>query len=280
MHKTELFKLVFGERKKMKYKIRMCAIATVTFLSVLILLAATPLASAAGAITLTPPMQDPGLDVTVDGTDFGSEKPVGIGLGAEVNVTEEAHQITNLVTDPIWVEDLGAEFYGPFGGNTSHAPIKPGSVYIFYDVDGTTSEYFDNGNGTLWTESFFARDPRVNYATGEFGRRSDADWSGFSDPWAYITYTYYTHNVTPAAGVNTTAAGAFSASITVPTDIDGDLTLTVVDTVGNIATSNLTVVPEGLTIGVMLVLSTVAVIVSIRYFRKRPRTERYSSMKL
>ena len=75
-------------------------------------------------------------------------------------------------------------------------------------------------------------------------------------------------------------AGAFSAEVTIPTDINGDLTLTVVDTVGNIATSNLTVVPEGLTIGVMLVLSTVAVIVGIRYFRKHPKTERYSSIKL
>jgi outer membrane protein assembly factor BamB len=40
------------------------------------------------------------------------------------------------------------------------------------------------------------------------------------------------------------------------------------------------VVPEGLTIGVMMLLSTVAVIVSLRYFRKRPKTENFSQVKL
>jgi hypothetical protein len=39
-------------------------------------------------------------------------------------------------------------------------------------------------------------------------------------------------------------------------------------------------IPEGLTIGVMLSLSTIAVIVSARYFRKQPRIKSYSSLKL
>jgi PQQ-like domain len=34
-------------------------------------------------------------------------------------------------------------------------------------------------------------------------------------------------------------------------------------------------IPEGLTIGVMLLLSTVAVIVSARYYRKRPKWQRW-----
>jgi outer membrane protein assembly factor BamB len=34
-------------------------------------------------------------------------------------------------------------------------------------------------------------------------------------------------------------------------------------------------IPEGLTIGVMLTLSTVAVIVGTRYFRKRPKWEKW-----
>jgi len=268
----------------MKYKMRMCAIATVTFLSVLILLAATPLASAAGAITLTPPMQDKGLDVTVDGTSFGAEKMVGIGLGAEVTVELEPHQITgdDLITIPVYDPDLALDLYGPFGGTTNNIPIKPGSVFVHYDVDGVETDLYEfvPPNGTLDSESAYAFNPFVNYVNGSFGRQSTADFSTFVDVWAYVTYTYYTHNVTPAAGVSTTAAGAFSAEITVPTGIDGDLTLTAVDTVGNIATANMTVVPEGLTLGVMLVLSTVAVIVSIRYFRKRPRTASYSSVKL
>ena len=266
----------------MNYKMRMCAIASVTFLSILIILVAAPLASAAGALTLTPPMQDPGASVTVDGTGFGGEKMVGIGLGAEVTVEEEMHDITNLVTDPVWDEERQADTYGPFGGTTNHYPIKPGSVYVFYDVDGTTSEYYDfqPPNGSLDTESMYAVNPFVNYVNGSFGRRSTADWSGFDAPYVLVSYTYYTHNVTPAAGANTNSDGTFSAEITIPTGIDGDLTLTAVDSAGNIGTSNLTVVPEGLTLGVMLVLSTIAVVVSARYFRKHPKTKSYSSVKL
>jgi hypothetical protein len=37
--------------------------------------------------------------------------------------------------------------------------------------------------------------------------------------------------------------------------------------------TNYPIVPEGLTIGVMLILSTVAVIVGTRYYRKRPKWE-------
>jgi len=39
-------------------------------------------------------------------------------------------------------------------------------------------------------------------------------------------------------------------------------------------------IPEGLTIGVMMLLATAAVIVSTRYFRKRPKTENFSQVKL
>ena len=257
----------------------MYAIATMTFLSVLILLAATPLASAAGAITLTPPMQDPGLDVTVDGTSFGAEKQVGIGLGAEVTVELEFHEITgdDLITEPVYDPDLDLDLFGPFGATTNHYPIKPGSVFVFYDVDGVLTDLYEfaPANGTLDSESPYAFNPFVNYVNGSFGRQSTADFSAFVDVFVSVTYTYYANNVTPAEGVTTTAAGAFSAEITVPTGINGDLTLTAVDTMGNIATSNMTVVPEGLTIGVMLLLSTVAVIVSARYFRKQPKLKNW-----
>jgi hypothetical protein len=40
-----------------------------------------------------------------------------------------------------------------------------------------------------------------------------------------------------------------------------------------IKTDELGVIPEGLTIGVMLILSTIAVIVGTRYYRKRSRWE-------
>jgi len=244
---------------------------TMAFLTISIILAVIPMASAAGAITLNPTTQLPGSSVTVDGTGFGATKKVGIGMGAEVIVSAEVHPITNLVTTP---DENGT--YGPFGGVTLHYPIKPGSVYIFYDVDGTTSDYTDDGDGTLTSSSPYAVNPVVNYVNGSFGRGSNTDWSGFTAPVAYINYTYYTYNVTPAAGVTTSAGGAFTASITVPTVADGNYVVTAVDTAGNKATQTLNVVPEGLTIGVMLTLSTIAVIVSTRYFRKQPKIKNYN----
>jgi hypothetical protein len=47
-----------------------------------------------------------------------------------------------------------------------------------------------------------------------------------------------------------------------------------------VKTDALGVVPEGLTIGVMVLLATVAVIVGTRYFRKRPKIENCSKVKL
>jgi pimeloyl-ACP methyl ester carboxylesterase len=47
-----------------------------------------------------------------------------------------------------------------------------------------------------------------------------------------------------------------------------------------IKTDELGVIPEGLTIGVMMLLATVAVIVGTRYFRKRPKNENFSKVKL
>ena len=252
--------------------------AAMTFLTLSIILATISTAYAAGAITLTPAAQAPTGSVTVDGTGFGATKKVGIGLGAEVTVSAEVHPITDLVTTP---DGDGA--YGPFGGTTNHYPIKPGSVYIYYDVDGVTSDYTDNGDGTLTSSSTYAINPYVNYVNGSFGRKSTSDWSTFTAPVAYINYTYYTYNVTPAAGATTGGSGAFSASITVPSVADGSYTVTAVDTQGNKGTSTLTVdhtIPEGLTLGVMLALSTIAVAVSIRYFRKQPKIKSYTPVKL
>jgi hypothetical protein len=86
--------------------------------------------------------------------------------------------------------------------------------------------------------------------------------------------------VTPAAGVTTLASGAFSASITVPSVADGNYVVTAVDTAGNKATATLNVVPEGLTVGVMVVVSSVVVIVSSCYFRKKPKIKSCNVMKL
>jgi hypothetical protein len=264
----------------MQQKTKVYTMVFAALLMMSIILAVVPMASAAGAITLNPTTQAPGSSVTVDGTGFGATKAVGIGLGAEVTVTDEAHDITNVAIGPD-----GDGVYGPFTAKTNHYPIKPGSFSFHCVVSSETnvveSDYIDKDppDGTLYTESTYAINPFVNYVTGEFGRSSSSDWSAYTVTFT-ASYTYYTYNVTPVAGVTTLASGTFTASITVPSVADGNYVVTAVDTAGNKATANLNVVPEGLTLGVMLTLSTIAVIISTRYFRKQPKTERYNSVKV
>ena len=239
------------------------------FLTLSMVLAVMPLASAAGAITLTPTAQAPSASVSVSGTGFGATTAVGVGFGAEVSVTGEDHTPTGTGT-------------GPYTTRTNHYPIKPGSFSMHSDVSGTTSEWTDLGNGTIIGSGTYAVAGNVNYVTGVFSRSSTTDISSYTIVFT-ASYTYYQYNVTPAAGVTTLASGTFTASITVPAVANGNYNVTAIDTAGNRAFKNLTVdstIPEGLTIGIMVSLSTAAVIVSSRYFRKRPKIENYSSAKL
>jgi hypothetical protein len=262
-----------NEMEKMKHKKKAYVTAIMAFLTFSIIIASVPMTKAAGAITLTPPAQVPGAAVSVAGTGFGATKAVGIGLGAEVTVTGEAHPITNTNVP-------NGDVFGPFTAITNHYPIKPGSFSFHCVVSSDTSvvesDYTDNGDGTLASSSTYALNPFVNYVTGAFGRSSTSDWSSYTVVYT-ASYTYYTYNVTPAAGVTTLASGTFTASITVPTVASGIYVVTAIDTSGNRATSNLsvgsTIPEEGLTIGVVVMLSTFAVVVSSRYFHKRPKLE-------
>jgi hypothetical protein len=85
-------------------------------------------------------------------------------------------------------------------------------------------------------------------------------------------YTYY-ENATPDEGVTTDGAGSFTASATVPAIVNGDYSVTVIDDKGNMATSTETVeiIPEGLTFGVMALLSSVTVMVGYHYLWKRSK---------
>jgi hypothetical protein len=74
-------------------------------------------------------------------------------------------------------------------------------------------------------------------------------------------------------------AGAFSENITVPAIWNGTEPLTVVDAMGNMATSDFTiygsdVVPEPLTIGAIVLLSSAAIVVSFYWLRKKPTNKR------
>ncbi len=261
--------------EKMQHKKKAYITAIMAFLTFSIILASIPMTKAAGAITLTPTAQVQGASVTVDGTGFGATKPVGIGFGAEVTVTGEAHPITNTNVP-------NGDVFGPFTAITNHYPIKPGSFsfhcVVSSDTNVVESDYTDNGDGTLASSSIYALNPFVNYVTGAFGRSSTSDWSSYTVVYT-ASYTYYQYNVTPAAGVTTLASGTFTASITVPTVASGIYVVTAIDTSGNRATSDLSVgptIPEGITIGAMVLLSSVAMIVGARYFRKTSKTTNHS----
>jgi len=257
------------EMKKMQHKKRAYAIALVAFMS---LLAIMPLASAAGAITLTPTAQAPGASVSVSGTGFGATTAVGIGFGAEVKGSDANMAYSGTGT-------------GPYTGRISHYPIKPGNFALTSDTSsgaGIVSTYTDVGDGTTRWSYDGTIMGTINYTTGAWSRSTTVDVTGIAANYS-ATYIYYQYNVTPAAGVPTSASGTFTASITVTAVANGIYNVTAIDSKGNLAFKSLTVdstIPEGLTVGVMISLSTVAVIVSARYFRKPPKIRNSSRAKL
>jgi hypothetical protein len=220
-------------------------------------------AAAAGAITLDPTTQAPGAAVSVSGTSFGATQSIGIGFGTEVpgSDTNMAYTGTGM---------------GPYTGRVSNYPIKPGTFVLTSDTSaggGLVSTYTDNGNGTL-SGSFEGATGTINYVTGVWTRMTTVDVTGIATNYG-ATYTRYQFNVTPAGGAATDGAGAFTASITVPTVTSGTYTVTAIDTNGNIATSSLVVsvdtVPESWSMGVVMLISAVAVVIGAGYFRKRPK---------
>jgi len=223
--------------------------------------------SAAGALTLTPTAQAQGYSVTVSGTGFGINLAVGVGFGAEVNVI-------NGTMDVAGPFDTGT---GPYTSNMSHLPIKPGTFRLSKNITSSIwSVDADLGSGTMNSTTPVFVNGTINYVTGQWTLYTSTPIPSSMHFMHLINYTYYQYNVTPIAGVTTNSSGGFTASITVPNVANAIYTITAVDTEGHIATGTFTVditIPEGLTIGVMLTLSFFAVIVSTRYFRKRPKIE-------
>lgn len=236
----------------------------VAFASLMLLIALAIPAINAQTVTITVDSEPlmPGDSVTVDGTGFAATTAVAIGVGEEVTVTGEAHPIPEPVGN------------GPFIAIVDHYPIKPGSFSFHCDVSDVTSDYYDNGDGTLNTESTYAVDPFVDYVTGEFGRSSNSAWDTYIVVFT-ANYTYY-QNVTPAAGVTTDPSGAFTAEITVPEDVvNGEYSVTAIDDQGNFATSteSFEKVPEGLTFGAMILASSVAGLAGSHYLWKRTKKQ-------
>ena len=87
--------------------------------------------------------------------------------------------------------------------------------------------------------------------------------------------TYYQFNLTSPAGEPTdVSSGAFSVGVTVPDIWNGTEPVTAVDELGHTATSDFIttgsdVVPEPLTIGAIILLSSAALVVSFYWLRKK-----------
>jgi hypothetical protein len=247
----------------MRRKMKAYATAIAAFL--VFSFAIVSIAAGAGAITLTPTAQAPGASVSVSGTGFAATNAVGIGFGAEV-----AGYDTNMA--------YSGTGTGPYTGRVSHYPIKPGSFVLTSDTSsgaGIVSTYTDVGDGTTRWSYDGTIMGTINYVTGAWSRSTTVDVTGIAAIYS-ANYTYYQYNVTSAAGVTTGPSGTFTASITVPTVADGSYNVTAVDSQGNRGWATLSVssaIPEGLTIGIMMLLSSLAVIASARSFRKRPKVQ-------
>jgi hypothetical protein len=255
-------------------KMRERNVYTRTILAILmipILLALVLFANAQSGITVNPTSGEPDDSVEVTGTAFAASNPVGIGFGAEMAGSDSDME-------------YDGSGMGPYYGAVSNWPIKPGSFVLTSDTTaqgGQISTYTDNGDGTL-IGSFEGAYGDVNYTTGEWSRTSTVDLTDYTQLYS-ATYTYYEFNVTPAEGITTDSLGAFTVIITVPTlAYNGTSPITAIDEEGNMATSDFTVfgspyVPEALTLGLVVLLSSAAVVIATFSFRKRARSYPTSS---
>lgn len=234
------------------------------FLMILTLLAMVLIVSAALGVSLNPTSGEPGDSIEISGADFAASNPVGIGFGAEM-----AQSDSDMAYDGSGV--------GPYYGVASHWPIKPGSFILTSDTTsggGQISTYTDDGNGNL-TGSFEGAYGDINYTTGEWSRTSTVDLTQYTQVYS-ATYTCYEFNATPAEGITTDTLGAFTVNITVPSIWNETHPVTAIDEEGNIASSDFTVsgspyVPEPLTFGIVVLLSSAAVVIATFSFRKRAR---------
>lgn len=235
------------------------------FLALFVVLASLFAANAAPEIALTPTSGEPSSGVAVRGStemtgEFEPQSTVGIGFGAEVEVTQEAVTVTATGTNT-------AEGY------TEHTPIKPGTFKWSAPFLDSTMVVFDVGDGTLDDNVGFLSSGTINYTSGYFSRTIQMGLN-FGVTNNFVNYTTYDNDVTPAAGVQVTSSGSFIATMTVPQVANGSYPVTAIDEAGNVGVANFQVVgsdiiPEPLTVGAIVLLSSTAMLVSFYCLRKR-----------
>lgn len=250
-----------GEKAKMNKK--EYTVISLFFLTLIVVSATIFTAKGAFQIYFTPSFATPGDPVSVAGSMQGDYEPLvtmGIGFGPEVEVTKEAVTVTATGT-------TSAEGY------TANTPVKPGSFRWSAPYGGITVEVFDVGNGTLDDYFGWLSSGTINYTSGYFSRTIQMGLS-FGTTNNFVNYTTYENNVTPAAGITTTASGSFLEIITVPQVPNGTYTVTAIDELGNVGTGTFQVagsdiIPEPLTVGTIVLLSSTAMLVSFYWLRKR-----------
>ena len=251
-------------------KKKICTTIMVASLMLLLVSVSILTVKAAPEITLTPSTGEPDDSVEVVGTGFAPDTTVGIGVGAEKEVLSEA----------VTVEGAGgvpAVAYEPwFGVLANGGPIKPLSFNATSNVGGTIIPFGDEfGNGTLSSTSPLFYTAHINYTSGIFQRVSSADLSGYDMTDTHTChYIYYEADATPDTGIRTDSSGAFTANITFPLQDIGTAIVTAIDELGNVATGEFEVIPEGLSFGVVVILSSLAVIVATLVFRKRSKIDK------
>jgi hypothetical protein len=219
---------------------------------------------AVSVVDLTPTTGEPGDPVVVDGSDFAASASIGIGFGPEIVITNEYPTVTD--------NGVG-ENPRIITGYTAYKPIKPGSFSWVIHLEEQTVMYSDNGDGTLTSQINEQFTGTINYTTGYFTQTSTS-MTTRNDDSHDLDYTTYAFDVTPS-GLATDSSGMLSEEITVPEIWNGTEPVTVIDDQGNLASSDFTVfgsdvIPEPITIGAIILLSSVALVVSFYGLRKRP----------
>ncbi len=217
-------------------------------------------AKAAATITLNPTTGAPASTVNITGTGFAASKTVGIGWGPEGAIVNDPGASVTTVS--------ATEFYG----YTSQHPIKPGSFVWKYQRGSVDLTCTDDGDGTLSDASQFLSSGEINYTSGYFHRIMSSATQAYTA--GTPSYTTYRFNST-FPDLLADGTGAISDTLTVPQIWNGSETVWVICETGLVGSGNFTVVnspviPEPLTLGGIVLLSSAALIVSVYFLRKKP----------
>lgn len=236
----------------------------VLFSLAFLLVSATMLeAKAAASIVLNPITGEIGNTVNLTGTGFAASKTVGIGWGPEGAI----------VNDPVTIANPEGTGQGEFYGYTSQHPVKPGSfIWVFMRGTVELPAVTDKGDGTLYDPSNVVSIGTINYTSGYFRRVMTSGSSTYTG--GTVSYTTYRFNTT-FPDFLADGSGAISGQLAVPQIWNGNETVWAICETGIVGSANFTVVnspivPEPLTLGGVVVLSSVALIVSAYFLRKKP----------